>query len=81
MALQVHLNWFDERLAANSSELSGSNRGNHFEAATIQMLNIWRPSVYFSNPNMLSAGLLSEKATGQIMGKIFANGRVHLVKR
>lgn len=81
MALQVHLNWFDDRLAANSSEKADNNLHHSFEAATIEMLNIWHPSVYFSNPNMLSAGLLSEKATGQIMGKISSNGRVHLVKR
>lgn len=78
MALQVHFNWFDERLAANSSEISNSA---NFNTAAIQMLNIWRPSIYFSNPNMPSAGLLSEKSSGQIMGRIMASGRVHLVKR
>lgn len=82
MALQVHLSWFDERLAFTPNSTNSTLlRVHHFEADQIHLLKIWRPSIYFSNPNMLSPDLLSDKSNGQIMGKIMANGKVHIVKR
>lgn len=85
MALQVHFTWIDERLAFNqNSSNSTAMKVHHFEPDLIHLLKIWRPSIYFSNANLLSPDLLNEMSSmssGHITGKIMANGRVHIVKK
>ena len=88
MALQVHISWMDPRLAlilninntTINSTISTTNL-HHLDIDQSQLQKIWRPSIYFSNANTFTPELLSDKSSGQMMGKIMTNGIVHIVKR